>query len=523
MNPHGASWVPPCPVCGRPVGDLGAGPCPSCGLPAAAAAPRVVVARIGTTMTDLARDRDALLATLRAAAPGAPGAAAGARRAAAPGPPAPPPWPPPPGPCAGPSRRPLAPVPAPRTPAPAPAQPAAGAARPRRPARGRRGDHLRRGRLDPVRPGLPGRRDARRSPRWPAASRPWTARRGLRATEEALAAAGAALLAIDLGAARALGLFRLEDVSAPHLVGGLLRRRRGRGPGCWAGSPGRTATWPLAALLAAQPLPFLLLTGELLTGPAGVGRRPRRWPRPTWSAARRLRRYARAGRRGPRRRPRRRSASSAGWRPRPSADPGESWTATAVLAVRRCRRRSLAARRARVRAPRFPEVVPAPSARSSGWPSPVRCSTVGDAGSRGSRPALGLALLTAGRPAGRPDRPDRGAGRRRRGAGRRARRPARRGRSAAPSSPLVALAAAVPGGRWPPSGCPLLRRPATGRRAARARRRRPARARRRRAARRWSPACCSPCSPPPPSRVATLRAGAARGVGAARPPVPSPG
>ena len=40
----------------------------------------------------------------------------------------------------------------------------------------------------------------------------WTARRGLRATEEALAAAGAALLAVDLGAARALGLFRLEDV-----------------------------------------------------------------------------------------------------------------------------------------------------------------------------------------------------------------------------------------------------------------------------------------------------------------------
>ena len=39
--------------------------------------------------------------------------------------------------------------------------------------------------------------------------RPQTA---ARATEEALAAAGAALLAVDLGAARALGLFRLEDV-----------------------------------------------------------------------------------------------------------------------------------------------------------------------------------------------------------------------------------------------------------------------------------------------------------------------
>ena len=70
MDPHGASWVPACPVCGRPVGDIGAGPCPSCGLPAAAHA-ALVVARIGTTLSDLARDRDELLASLRAAAPGA--------------------------------------------------------------------------------------------------------------------------------------------------------------------------------------------------------------------------------------------------------------------------------------------------------------------------------------------------------------------------------------------------------------------------------------------------------------------
>src|SRR5687768_13322679 len=72
MNPQGGSWGPPCPVCGRPVGDIGAGQCPGCGLPAAGQA-ALVVARIGATLTDLARDRDTLLASLRAAAPGAPG------------------------------------------------------------------------------------------------------------------------------------------------------------------------------------------------------------------------------------------------------------------------------------------------------------------------------------------------------------------------------------------------------------------------------------------------------------------
>ena len=67
------------------------------------------------------------------------------------------------------------------------------------------------------------------------ASSAWTARRGLRATEEALAAAGAALLAIDLAAARALGLFELEDVSLRHWwavsCAVVVRRRRSR----WAG------------------------------------------------------------------------------------------------------------------------------------------------------------------------------------------------------------------------------------------------------------------------------------------------
>ncbi len=41
----------------------------------------------------------------------------------------------------------------------------------------------------------------------------WTARRRLRATEEALAAAGASLLAVDLGDAQALGLWGLDGVS----------------------------------------------------------------------------------------------------------------------------------------------------------------------------------------------------------------------------------------------------------------------------------------------------------------------
>ncbi|MDP9391931.1 MAG: hypothetical protein M3P89_11230, partial [Actinomycetota bacterium] len=70
MTAQERTWAPPCPVCGRPVRDTGAGPCPACGLPAAAQA-ALVVARIGATLTDLARDRDALLATLRTAAPGA--------------------------------------------------------------------------------------------------------------------------------------------------------------------------------------------------------------------------------------------------------------------------------------------------------------------------------------------------------------------------------------------------------------------------------------------------------------------
>ena len=204
------------------MGDIGAGPCPGCGLPAAGQA-AVVVARIGATLTDLTRDRDALLATLRAAAPGAAPAAP----------------------------RPTAPsTPAPATPRRPPAARRAPPWSPRRPPPGTAGRHPLLPRSSPTGPAAPRRR---LSPQevllglgallvvaaaitfvavaWTrfglvfqagvmltvttllCASSAWTARRGLRATEEALAAAGAALLAVDLGAARALGLFELEDVS----------------------------------------------------------------------------------------------------------------------------------------------------------------------------------------------------------------------------------------------------------------------------------------------------------------------
>jgi hypothetical protein len=97
----------------------------------------------------------------------------------------------------------------------------------------------------------------------------WTARRGLRATEEALAAAGVALLAIDLAAARGLGLFSLEQVPLRTWTGisclvvvaaGVLLGRLTRS----------TATWPLAALLAVQPVPFLLLPETALDGAPAV-------------------------------------------------------------------------------------------------------------------------------------------------------------------------------------------------------------------------------------------------------------
>jgi hypothetical protein len=216
----------------------------------------------------------------------------------------------------------------------------------------------------------------------------WTDRRQLRATEEALAAAGAALLAVDLGAARALGLFRLEDVGlrpwwavscavVAAAALGLSRLTR------------TTATWPLVALLAAQPLPFLLLTGELLTSPAGVavalgvaagdvvaaralrpGLRPVAWFLGVVATV--------LGVLGG-------LATAAG------SDSSDSWTATGVLALGGAGALALARRGAMTR---FPEAVPgavgavvglalAFSLRTAGYPGPW--IAVG----------LGLALLTA--------------------------------------------------------------------------------------------------------------------------------
>src|SRR4051794_2591968 len=273
MNPSGPSWVAACPVCDRPVGDIGSAPCPGCGLPAAGQA-ALVVARIGTTLSDLARDRDNLLATLRAAAPGihVPWAAVPNQPSPAPVPPPlpPAPWTPPP----------------PWTP-PHPWTPPQQTGAPPEPVPPRH-------RLSPqqVLLGVGALLVVAAAITFVAVARSrvglafpvggmltvtalacgisaWTARRGLHATEEALAAAGAAVLAVDLGAARALGLLDLEAIGlrpwwavscavvvAMSLGLGLLTRT--------------TATWPLAALLAAQPLPFLLLTGEQVTGPAGV-------------------------------------------------------------------------------------------------------------------------------------------------------------------------------------------------------------------------------------------------------------
>jgi hypothetical protein len=371
-------------VCGRPVGDLGAAPCPACGLPGAAQA-AVVVARIGATLTDLARDRDALLATLRAAAPGS---------SAAPSPaPAPPP--------------PAAPwaLPAPPEPGPPPLFAPVAAPRPTRAPRrrlspqevllglgallvvaaaitfvavawGRFGLVFQAGVMLTVTTLL-------------CASSAWTARRGLRATEEALAAAGAALLAVDLGAARALGLFRLEEVSlrlwwaiscAVVVAAGLALGRVTR----------TTVTWPLVALLAAQPLPFLLLTGDLLTGPAGVAVAlalaavdlvtagtirsvlvpVARVLAGVWVVVGLLGGLTTAG----------------------GHDAGDSWTATAVLLLAGAGALLLGRRSAA--ATRFPELVPGGVGAVGGLAVALSLQTVGDPGSWIAS-GLGLALLTA--------------------------------------------------------------------------------------------------------------------------------
>lgn len=404
MNPHGASWVPVCPVCGRRASDVGAGPCPSCGLPAVAHA-ALVVARIGTTVDELARDRDQLLANLRAAAPGAVRV------------PAPPPVPvPAPVPAQQPSATPPPRVP-PQPPWIPPAPPmAAGGPPSLRPLTSR---------LSPeqILLGLGALMVVAAAITFVAVTwtrfgvvfqagvmivvtaaacgvSAWSARRGLQATEEALAAAGAALLAVDLGGARALGLFRLEDVSlrlwwavscAVVLVVALFLARFTR----------TTATWPLAAILAAQPLPFLLMTGELLTGPLGVAvalavaaadvvawRRLRPGLAPVALALAGI--IGTAGVLGG-------LAIAAG------SDAAESWTATGVLAAAGAGALLLDRWVRAGRAPHYPEGVPAAVGAVVGLALTASLQAAGDAGSWlaiGLGPVLFvLAVLLAARTA----------------------------------------------------------------------------------------------------------------------------
>jgi hypothetical protein len=382
VNAQAGGWRPVCPVCGRPGDDVGAGPCPGCGLPAVAHA-AVVVARIGATLTDLARDRDALLQTLRAAAPGAP------------------------------PTHPAAPAPAPLPPSPLPP-----------PFFADRSGTASRRRLSPqeVLLGLGALLVVAAAITFVAvawsrfglvfqagvmltvttvlcASSAWTARRGLRATEEALAAAGAALLAVDLAAARALGLFELEDVSLRFWTAvscgvvvlaalGLGRLTR------------TTSTWPLVALLAAQPLPFLVMAPDLVGGPAGVAAalalagadavvartiRPALAPVPRTLAAL----WALAG------------VADGLWIAS-GPGPARSWTATAILLVA-CAAGVVLGRRFRpAHPPRYPEAVAAVGA-VAGLALALSLRTVGHPGSWIAS-GLGLALLTAavlvaGRPA----------------------------------------------------------------------------------------------------------------------------
>jgi hypothetical protein len=251
MYPPSGVPGPSCPVCGTPVTGPAAELCRTCGLPAAGQA-AVVVDRIGATMHELARDREALLVTLRAAASRGSAAAAG--------PWAPPVSAPPPGPLPQPQPQPRAPH---RRLSPQQVLLALGALL------------LVAGALAFV------------AVAWTrlgvgfqalvmlvvtaaaCAASAWAARRALRATEEALAAAGAALTTIDLGAAHALGLFGADRVP-PRLwtavsclvvvLAGVFLGRLTRS----------TLTWPVVALFAAQPVGLLLLPPGVLAGPAGV-------------------------------------------------------------------------------------------------------------------------------------------------------------------------------------------------------------------------------------------------------------
>lgn len=243
----------PCAVCGTPLTGPAQAPCPRCGLPGAGQA-AWVVARIGTTLTELARDRDALLATLRATAPG-----------------------PPPPPTAVPYAAPpqYSPMPAPPPPSPVPPSPARRRLSPQQVLLGLGALLLVAGAaafvaLGWTRLGLAFQAAVMLVTTGAAcAASAWAARRGLRATEEALAAAGAALLAVDLSAAYAKGLLGVDELplrlwtTVACAVGVAVAVALGR-------LTRTTTTWPLAGLLAAQPIAFLLLPHHVLAGPAGV-------------------------------------------------------------------------------------------------------------------------------------------------------------------------------------------------------------------------------------------------------------
>lgn len=249
----------PCPVCGLPSSGPGPAPCPSCGLPAVGEA-ACVVARIGATIDELTRDRDRLLATLRTAA-------------------VPPPAPAPPS-----RSAPVAPVAA-APPPPPPARAPVDERHPVPPPPRRISPQqvlLGLGALLVVAAGI-----AFVAVAWTrlglvfqsavmaavtataCAGSAWTARRGLRATEEALAAAGAALFAVDLAAAHELGLWGLDGVPGRlwALVSCGVVTAVALGLGRRTAS---TVTWPLVALLAVQPVPLLLLPPDVAAGAPGV-------------------------------------------------------------------------------------------------------------------------------------------------------------------------------------------------------------------------------------------------------------
>jgi len=277
--PTAAPWVLRCPVCSTPVPDR-AHPgtaCAGCGLPAAGHA-GVVVGRIGATLAELHRDRDALLATLRAHAttPSPTGPhPAGPHPADPAGAPGPDPRsavrrPPPPGPAAAAAG--WAPPAGPPVPGPAPV--------PRR-------------RVSPqqvlvglgsllvvaaamalvavgwTRLGLGFQATVMSTATAAAAgASAWAARRGLRATEEALAATAAALLLVDVAAARALGLAGLDAVPLHAYAAAALASVTVVAAGL-AAATRSTLVWPAVALLAAQPVLPLALGGHA-DGVAGV-------------------------------------------------------------------------------------------------------------------------------------------------------------------------------------------------------------------------------------------------------------